>query len=92
MISFQHRSMRWQKGSIDRCVWPDNRELSRAVVDLLFSPLPGRKSSQFGNFLHGYNDRADGKLFDFTLAKPFNLKELMTVVKAIEGENQAHLK
>jgi len=28
-----------------------------------------------------YNDRADDELFDFTLEKPFNLKELMTVVK-----------
>ena len=41
--------------------------------------------------MSGYNDKADGELFDFMLAKPFNLKELMTVVKAIEGENEAHL-
>ena len=41
--------------------------------------------------MSGYNDKADGELFDFTLEKPFNLKELMTVVKAIEGENEAHL-
>ena len=41
--------------------------------------------------MSGYNDKADGELFDFTLEKPFNLKELMTVVKAIEGENKAHL-
>ena len=41
--------------------------------------------------MSGYNDKAYGKLFDFTLAKPFNLKELMTVVKTIEGENEAHL-
>ena len=41
--------------------------------------------------MSGYNDKADGKLFDFTLAKPFNLKELMTVVKTIEGRNKAHL-
>ena len=39
--------------------------------------------------MSGYNDKADGELFDFTLEKPFNLKELMTVVKAIEGENEA---
>ena len=41
--------------------------------------------------MSGYNDMADGDLFDFTLAKPFNLKELMTVVKAIKNENEAHL-
>ena len=41
--------------------------------------------------MSGYNDKADGKLFDFTLVKPFNLKELMTVVKTIEGRNKAHL-
>jgi len=41
--------------------------------------------------MSGYNDKADGKLFDFTLVKPFNLKELMTVVKTIEGENETHL-
>ena len=41
--------------------------------------------------MSGYNDKADGELFDFMLAKPFNLKELMTVVKAIEGENEVHL-
>ena len=41
--------------------------------------------------MSGYNDKADGELFDFTLEKPFNLKELMTVVKAIEGENETHL-
>jgi CheY-like chemotaxis protein len=41
--------------------------------------------------MSGYNDKADGELFDFTLEKPFNLKELMTVVKAIEGENEARL-
>jgi two-component system cell cycle sensor histidine kinase/response regulator CckA len=41
--------------------------------------------------MSGYNDKADGELFDFTLEKPFNLKELMTVVKAIEGENEPHL-
>jgi hypothetical protein len=40
--------------------------------------------------MSGYNDKADGELFDFKLEKPFNLKELMTVVKAIEGENEAH--
>ena len=39
----------------------------------------------------GYNDKIKCKLFDFTLAKPFNLKELMTVVKAIEGENKVYL-
>jgi CheY-like chemotaxis protein len=41
--------------------------------------------------MSGYNDKADGELFDFTLAKPFNLKELMTVVKTIKGGNEAHL-
>jgi CheY-like chemotaxis protein len=41
--------------------------------------------------MSGYNDKADGELFDFTLEKPFNLKELMTVVKAIESENKARL-
>ena len=41
--------------------------------------------------MSGYNDKADGELFDFTLEKPFNIKELMTVVKAIKGENKAHL-
>jgi len=41
--------------------------------------------------MSGYNDKADGELFDFTLEKPFNIKELMTVVKAIEDENEAHL-
>ena len=39
--------------------------------------------------MSGYNDKADSDLFDFTLAKPFNLKELMTVVKAIEN-NKAY--
>jgi CheY-like chemotaxis protein len=41
--------------------------------------------------MSGYNDKAEGELFDFTLEKPFDLKELMTVVKAIESENQAQL-
>ena len=41
--------------------------------------------------MSGYNDKAEGELFDFMLAKPFNLKDLMTVVKTIEGENEAHL-
>ena len=41
--------------------------------------------------MSGYNDKADGELCDFTLVKPFNLKELMTVVKTIESENEAHL-
>ena len=41
--------------------------------------------------MSGYNDKAEGDLFDFMLAKPFNLKDLMTVVKTIEGENEAHL-
>jgi CheY-like chemotaxis protein len=41
--------------------------------------------------MSGYNDKAEGELFDFMLAKPFNLKELMAVVKTIEGENEAHL-
>ena len=41
--------------------------------------------------MSGYNDKADGELFDFMLSKPFNLKELMAVVREIEGENEAHL-
>ena len=41
--------------------------------------------------MSGYNDKAEGELFDFTLEKPFNLKELMTVVKAIESENKEQL-
>ena len=41
--------------------------------------------------MSGYNDKTEGELFDFMLAKPFNLKDLMTVVKTIEGENEAHL-
>ena len=41
--------------------------------------------------MSGYNDKAEGELFDFMLAKPFNLKDLMTVVKTIEGENETHL-
>jgi CheY-like chemotaxis protein len=41
--------------------------------------------------MSGYNDNADGELFDFMLAKPFNLNELMGLVKTIEGENEAHL-
>ena len=41
--------------------------------------------------MSGYNDKAEGELFDFMLAKPFNLKELMALVKTIEGENEAHL-
>jgi CheY-like chemotaxis protein len=41
--------------------------------------------------MSGYNDRTEGELFDFMLAKPFNLKELMSLVKTIEGENEAHL-
>ena len=30
-------------------------------------------------------------MFDFMLAKPFNLKELMALVKTIEGKNEGHL-
>jgi len=41
--------------------------------------------------MSGYNDKAEDELFDFMLEKPFNLKELMGVVKTIEGENEAHL-
>ena len=41
--------------------------------------------------MSGYNDKTEGELFDFMLAKPFNLKDLMTVVKTIEGENETHL-
>jgi len=41
--------------------------------------------------MSGYNDKAEGALFDFMLAKPFNLKELMALVKTIEGENEAYL-
>jgi CheY-like chemotaxis protein len=41
--------------------------------------------------MSGYNDKAEGELFDFTLEKPFDLKELMTVVKAIESENKEQL-
>jgi two-component system OmpR family response regulator len=40
--------------------------------------------------MSGYNDKADGELFDFMLAKPFNLKELTAVVKTIEGKSEAH--
>ena len=40
--------------------------------------------------MSGYNDKAEDELFDFMLEKPFNLKELMGVVKTIEGENEAH--
>ena len=36
--------------------------------------------------LSGYNDKADGELFNFMLAKPFNLKELTTVVNTIKAE------
>ena len=41
--------------------------------------------------MSGYNDKADGELFDFKLAKPFNLKELMALVKTIEGKTERHL-
>jgi hypothetical protein len=41
--------------------------------------------------MSGYNDRTEGELFDFMLAKPFNLKELMGLVKTIEGEKEAPL-
>jgi CheY-like chemotaxis protein len=41
--------------------------------------------------MSGYNDKADGELFDFTLEKPFNLEELTTVVNTIKDEKEAHL-
>jgi len=41
--------------------------------------------------MSGYNDKADGELFNFMLAKPFNLKELMALVKTVEGKNEGHL-
>ena len=41
--------------------------------------------------MSGYNDKTDGELFDFTLEKPFNLKELTTVVKKIKDEKGTHL-
>ena len=41
--------------------------------------------------MSGYNDKTENQLFDFMLAKPFNLKELMALVKTIERENEAHL-
>ena len=41
--------------------------------------------------MSGYNDKTDSELFDFMIAKPFNLKELMALVKTIEGENEAQL-
>lgn len=42
--------------------------------------------------MSGYNDKIEGELFDFMLAKPFNLKELMALVKTIESKNEARLK
>jgi CheY-like chemotaxis protein len=42
--------------------------------------------------MSGYNDKIEGELFDFMLAKPFNLKDLMALIKTIEDENEAHLK
>jgi CheY-like chemotaxis protein len=36
--------------------------------------------------MSGYNDKTDSELFDFMLAKPFNLKELTTVVNTIKAE------
>jgi CheY-like chemotaxis protein len=41
--------------------------------------------------MSGYNDKTENQLFDFMLAKPFNLKELLALVKTIERENEAHL-
>jgi CheY-like chemotaxis protein len=41
--------------------------------------------------MSGYNDQADGELFDFMLAKPFNLKDLTTVVNTIKDNKDAHL-
>ena len=40
--------------------------------------------------MSGYNDKIEGELFDFMLAKPFNLKELTAVVNTIEGKSKAH--
>jgi CheY-like chemotaxis protein len=42
--------------------------------------------------MSGYNDKIEGELFDFMLAKPFNLKDLMALIKTIEDENEACLK
>ena len=42
--------------------------------------------------MSGYNDKTDSELFDFMLAKPFNLKDLMALIKTIEDENEACLK
>ena len=42
--------------------------------------------------MSGYNDKIEGELFDFMLAKPFNLKDLMALIKTIEDENEARLK
>jgi len=41
--------------------------------------------------MSGYNDKIEGELFDFMLAKPFNLKELMALIKTIESKNEAYL-
>jgi len=41
--------------------------------------------------MSGYNDKLEGELFDFMLAKPFNLKELMALIKTIESKNEAYL-
>ena len=41
--------------------------------------------------MSGYNDNAEDELFDFMLEKPFNLKELATVVKTIKDNKDAHL-
>jgi CheY-like chemotaxis protein len=39
--------------------------------------------------MSGFNDKTDGELFDFMIAKPFNLNDLMALIKTIEGENEA---
>ena len=40
--------------------------------------------------ISGYNDKIKGELFDFMLAKPFNLKDLMALIKTIEDKKEGH--
>jgi CheY-like chemotaxis protein len=40
--------------------------------------------------MSGYNDKIEGELFDFMLSKPFNLKDLMALIKTIEDKNEGH--